>query len=452
MKSLIVAVFWPAWEWVNHPEIRSLFASYAQDLALRDSVRCRDLIESDWYTDWFQPDWELKSDQNLKTWFANDKSGFRMALGVGGKTTGFRGHKVVVDDPHNAKDATSDAVRSEQNTWWFRRASTRVNDVRKRVRVVVMQRLHDQDLSGEILSKGGYEHLNLPMEFDPERAKPTSLGFRDPRKEKGELLFPARFPESALVGLRRDLGSASYAGQYNQSPAPAGGLMFKRSWWRYWQPKGLSLPPVRVDLEDGSFTDVYPIDLPDMDEHVQSWDMTFKATAGADNVAGGVWGRAGARAFLLDQVCRKMTFPETLTAVRTLSEAWPQALAKYIEDKANGPAVIATLSDEIPGLIPINPGSDGKVARANAVLPAFEAGNVFAPHPLIFDWVEAYLGEHDNFPNGSHDDQVDQTTQAIKRLLAGGAIETTVQHFDHGLDTYDGNFGFGVSDYRPMGF
>lgn len=284
-----------------------------------------------------------------------------------------------------------------------------------------MQRLHALDLAGEAIARGGYEHLCLPMEFDPARRCSTSLGFVDPRDEVGELLFPERFPAPELAKLRIELGSTDYAGQFNQSPAPPGGLMFKRAWWRYWQPKGLSLPPVRVDLEDGSTTYIAPIDLPEsFDEVIQSWDMTFKATAGADNVAGGAWGRTGARAFLLDQVCGKMTFTETVSAVVDFSDRWPEASAKLIEDKANGSAVMDYLSGTVPGMIPIEP-DGGKLSRANAVLPFVEAHNVYVPHPLLYPWVDGYLGEHDPFPNGARDDQVDQTTQALKRLL----IDTT---------------------------
>ncbi|BDI33423.1 hypothetical protein CCAX7_54740 [Capsulimonas corticalis] len=435
MKSLLVSVFWPAWEWIQNPRERSLFSSYAVDLAIRDSVRCRDLITSDWYQEWFEPDWKMKGDQNVKSWFQNDKTGFRFSMSVGGRATGFRGNKIVVDDPLNAKEMHSKATRDECIFWWDKVMPTRINDPRGGKRVVIMQRLHEEDLSGHILAKGGFEHLCLPSEFEPERRSRTFIFSKDndlndgedemrtefwsdPRTEHGDLLFPEMFTKQVLSQLKKDLGETDFAGQHQQSPRPAAGIIFKSHWWRYWVPKGLlgKLPPITIVLEDGSFFDSPVIEIPEgFETLLQSWDMSFKDSKGADFVAGQVWAQVKADCFLLDQVCERMDFTATIAAVRAMTEKWPLALAKLVEDKANGPAVISSLKKEIPGLIPIEPEGD-KVSRAHAVTPMCESGNVYLPHPALYPWIKVTLDRLTAFPNAAKDDDVDALTQALRRM------------------------------------
>ena len=449
MKSLLVCVFWPAWEWIAYPGLKSLFASYSMDLATRDSIRCRDLIQSQWYRESFSPDWQLKGDANLKTGFANTRGGFRECLSVGSKATGYRGDKVVVDDPLNAKDAHSDTTRSGANSWWDRVMSTRLNDPRTGVRMIIQQRLHEEDLTGHVLAKGGYEHLCLPSEFDSAGKTSTSIGWQDPRTEDGELLFPELFTTEVLDQLKKDLGEADFAGQHNQRPSPAGGLIFKRRWWKYWKPAGMELPPIRFKDEDGTWVTNFAEDLPErLDETAISIDCTFKDSKGADNVAAGVWSRTGSRAYLRDQRCEKLSFTRTLAMVRELAMLWPEATAKWVEDKANGTAVIDTLKGEIPGMIPIEP-EGGKIVRAHAVTPVIEAGNVYLPHPALFDWVDGYLTETGQFPFGKHDDQVDQTTQALTRMLVGRRDQeqaTSLDAFNSEAYEYQSEF----SGYQPI--
>ena len=153
MKSMIVAVCYPAWMWLRRPNYRMLFASYSSDLSMRDSVKCRTLIQSDWYQELFQPDWALAGDQNVKSYYANTATGFRLALGVGGATTGFRGDLIVVDDPLNAKDQYSEPARKGCLFWWDQAYANRLNDMQKSARVVIMQRLHEEDLTGHILAQ-----------------------------------------------------------------------------------------------------------------------------------------------------------------------------------------------------------------------------------------------------------------------------------------------------------
>lgn len=391
MKSLLVSVFWPCWEWVRSPERRWLFSSYAAQLSIRDSVKCRRLLESPWYQRNWGDRFALTGDQNTKGRFENNKSGYRLSISVGGAATGEGGDRVVCDDPHHVQEVESDAIRKSTLDWWDVVMSTRLNDPKTATKVIVMQRCHERDLSGHVLEHGGWEHLCLPAEFE-ERRRVTGIGWVDPRTERGELLWPERFGTKELEELKRGLGSYAAAGQLQQRPSPAEGGILKRGWWQYYRTL-----PERFDTV------------------IQSWDCAFKDTASSDFVVGQVWGRLGADKYLLDQVRGRMDCPATIRAVRQLSEKWPAAHTKLIEDKANGPAVISMLRHEVDGLIAVNP-EGGKEARAHAVSPQIEAGNVHLPNPERMPWITAFVEECAVFPKGPHDDQVDAMTQALLRL------------------------------------
>jgi predicted phage terminase large subunit-like protein len=413
MKSLLVSVFWPAWEWIRWPERRWLYSSYGLQLSIRDSLKCRRLIESPWY----QANWghvfRLTSDQNTKTRWDNDKSGYRFATSVGGTVTGEGGDRIVCDDPHNVQEAESDGIRKGTLDWWDIVMSTRVNDPKTTAKVVVMQRCHQRDLSGHLLEQGGCEHVCLPAEYEGSRHV-TSIGWSDPRTERGDLLWAARFGPKEIETLKRSLGSYAAAGQLQQRPSPAEGGMLKRYWWRFWQPPGANLPPILARFPDGSERLIAAVEIGTVEERAQSWDCSFKDLETSDFVVGQVWGRSGSRFLLLDQVRERLDCPGTVKAVRDLSSRWQHCLAKLIEDKANGSAVIQMLQHEIAGILPVNP-EGGKVARASAVSPLIEAGNVYLPHPQLAPWVYDFIEECAAFPNGAHDDQVDAMTQILLR-------------------------------------
>ncbi len=217
MKSLTVAVFWPVWTWINSPQERWLFATYGQSLTVRDSIKRRNLITSPWYQDRWGDRFQLTRDQNAKVRFENDRTGFMLATSVDGAATGEGGSKLVLDDPLKASDALSELSRTSVNRWWDQTMSTRLNDRKTGARVIIMQRLHEADLVGHLLDKmadGGteYEHLMLPMEFEPERRCFTSLGFQDPRQEKGELMWPERFDQDSCPGIEAGLGQLRSGG------------------------------------------------------------------------------------------------------------------------------------------------------------------------------------------------------------------------------------------------
>jgi predicted phage terminase large subunit-like protein len=273
-------------------------------------------------------------------------------------------------------------------TWdWYRATfSTRIQE--DGAIILVMTRWHEDDLAGRLLraqEEGGdkWEVVNLPALAEDD----DMLG-----RQLGEPLCPQLFTKETLEKTKVRLGSFWWNALYQQRPSPQEGGILKRHWWKFYRKA------------------------PDkFDEIIQSWDMTFKDTKTADFVVGQVWGRKGADKYLLDQVRDRMDFPATIQAVRTLSAKWPQARVKLVEDKANGPAVIATLKKEISGLIPVEP-QGSKESRAWAVSPEVEAGNVYLPDPSIAPWVHDFIEECTVFPNGTNDDQVDAMTQALIRF------------------------------------
>jgi len=320
MKSLLVSVFWPAWEWTRWPERRWLYSSYAANLSARDSLVCRRLVESPWYRARWGHIFVLTGDQNVKTRFENNRSAYRLSTSVGGSVTGEGGDRLVCDDPHKVDEVESDAVRKGTLDWWDSTMSTRVNDPKTTAMVVVAQRCHQQDLSGHLLEQGGWEHLCLPAEYEgPSRT--TLIGFTDWRKQPAELLWPERFGRKEIDDLTVSLGSYGAAGQLQQRPSPAGGGMIKREWFRYFQPRGANLPPVIVRLPDGTLRSIVPIEVPRLvDEQIQSWDCTFKDLSTSDYVVGQVWARWGSLFLLGDQVRARMDCPATVRAVRELTQ------------------------------------------------------------------------------------------------------------------------------------
>jgi predicted phage terminase large subunit-like protein len=183
----------------------------------------------------------------------------------------------------------------------------------------------------------------------------------------------------------------------------------------------MELPPVQVKTSDGQPLSIQAVPIPaQFDQMIQSWDMAFKDLATSDYVVGQVWGAVKADRYLLDQIRNRWDMPATKAAVKELSLRWPKAGTRVVEDKANGPAVIQELRHDVPGLIAVTP-EGGKVARAQAVSPQVESGNVHLPHPALASWVEDLIEEMAAFPHGRNDDQVDAMTQALNRMRSGSA-------------------------------
>lgn len=430
MKSLTVSVFGPAWRWTTTPTERFLTASYADSLATEHAKKTRDLIQSAWYRARWGHVFQLAGDQNVKRHYENDQRGYRFATSVGGSGTGFGGDVIVIDDPHNAQEADreTDADRKAVLDWHDGTVSTRFNDPKTGVEILVMQRLHQQDLAGHVLDKGGWTTLTLPARYEPrlmvqlpsetvvDLATPPvrvlETGRRlsgDPRTIEGELLWPDHVPEPELAEIERNLGPIKAPGQLQQRPAAAEGRILKRSYWRYFRP---DLPPTPALI-------------------AQSWDTTFKDKKTSDWVVGQVWGALLADRHLHRVVRGQMGLVDAIDAVLEL-DAWCERhfpnVPRFvlIENRANGPEIIAAIRKVVNGVVPIDPEGD-KIQRAEACTPELAGGNVYLPGWLDDDqsgpdeqrtpgWALEHIGECAVFPAGANDDRVDAMTQALKWL------------------------------------
>ncbi len=388
MKSLLTSVFWPAWAWIRQPGLRWIVASFDGRLTLRDANKLLQILQSDWYkARW--GDIVILPAKPAAGDFVNSAGGFRFSTSVGGKVTGRHCDIMVIDDPIKPLDVTK-ATLETCIDWWQGTMATRFRDLATARRVIIMQRLAEGDLVGHLLSEGDWHHLRFPMRF--EAAYKCA---EDQREYEGELLWPLHMPEDAVSGLEKVMGGMVVAAQLQQRPVPLGGAVFKSTWFKYW-----TVLPARLD------------------QIIFSWDAAFKGTDTSDYVVGQVWGRKGGEYYLMDQTRGRLSFSETLDAFRLLSRKYKQATGKLVEDKANGPAIVDSLKKEISGIVEVSP-EGGKEARANAVSPLLEAGNVYFPDPTMpgYEWVGMHLvPELCSFPMGKNDDQVDAMTQALLYL------------------------------------
>lgn len=434
-KSNLCSVMFPAWMWIKKPWWRSTVASNESSLASQFSVKCRDLIKSDWYRESFDPKWTFASDQDEKTYYINSEKGHRMSTSVGGRMTGFRNHGLIIDDPSKADDQFSPAALDAVIRWWENTMYNRLIDMSTGTRVIVMQRLSDRDLSAHVLRQGACTHLLVPMEYDPSRSKVTVLRpgveWKDPRKERGEIMTPVIFTRAVVDDLKKN--PAFFSSQYQQAPTPEGGGILKAYKFNYWKPRGMDLPTVRVKNGEGTIEERMAVDLPEkFDLQLQSWDLSFKDLETSDFVVGFMIAVKGANRYIRDQIRGRMGLPATLAGIREMTARYPDAHLKLIEDKANGPAVIQTLQDEIPGLIPINP-EGGKVVRASAASVSIESGNWYIPHPMVAAWVgdpadptskDGFLNEVATFPFGKNDDQCFVAGTMVATVRGNRPIET----------------------------
>ena len=408
----------------RNPDLTIIAASYGADLARRMNRDVQRIIDSRPYRDIFPA--TTLSGKNIRadaqgTWLRNSDmfevvghAGYYLGTGVGGAVTGMGAHVAIIDDPvKNRKEANSAAFRETVYDWYTSTLYTRLAP--DGGILLTVTRWHEDDLAGRLLSLARsdpdadqWEVVTLPA-IAEEPTAPYDI------RKPGEALWPSRWGADKMKKVRLTVGSRDWASLYQQRPAPDEGNIFKRVSWRYWKPRGSSLPPVLVTTADGEVVAIEAEDLPaQFDEQLQSWDMTFKDTAASDFVAGLALGRAGANKYVLDYVCERMDIVATMKAVAAMTLRHPAAITKLIEDKANGPAVIQMLKGKIAGLIAVEP-EGGKVSRAYAAQPEVESGNVYLPHPLLASWVNRFIGSAAAFPNAANDDDVDAFTQAIIR-------------------------------------
>lgn len=394
MKSLLITVLFPVWVWAKFPARRFMFVSYAEKLSTQHSVFRRNVIESAWYQERWGKVFKLAKDQNQKDHYENSARGQMFSTAMKATATGLGGDILVFDDPMNADQALSETERTAVNVRFDSTFRSRLNDPATGVKIIVMQRLHELDLTGHLLrqARDRWVHLKLPATFEEERSFPRSGGGEEYKRKAGELLWPERLSASQLAVLKAGMGSWAFSGQYQQNPSPLEGGIIKRNWIRYYR------------------------ELPEKFEfQVQSWDCTFKGAEDSDFVAGQVWGKAGAKFYMLPyRLHERLDFGPTRRAIKACHAAYPKAHAVLIEDKANGPAIISELRQEIAGIVPVNP-EGGKLARAQCIAPLWEAGSVELPDPQRYEvpWLEEYITNVCTFPKAAHDDDMDATSQAL---------------------------------------
>lgn len=431
MKTLIIQVAAVAWAWLHWPELRIMCLSINPTVAKHASDLCRQLIRSAWYQDTFKPEWQIREDKDGVTSFGNTAGGHRDVRGWTANVVGEGADWRIVDDPNDPKKAHSAVERGSVNDRWRYTLANRKNSPRLTITTGIQQRVHEDDWSAHRIVES-WVRLILPMEFEVTHpyAGPTPMPvandnrldreavagkhaamhtWKDPRKVEGEILHP-RFTREFLDKTKIELGSYGYAGQMQQRPSPSEGGLFKRAHWRFFridgeQPGAYPRPAGCADPELHPTT---TISLSELDWIAISCDATFGKTAQADNVGLLVIGGKRANRYVLHDSTRKMTISENKAAIIGLRATYPRAKTILIELKANGQAVIDELTGYIDGMIGVNP-EGGKESRANASQPSVESGNWYlldgAP------WLDAFVEEFANFPNGRNDDRVDAWSQ-----------------------------------------
>lgn len=385
-KSDIVSRYLPAFVFGHYPDLRVAGLSYAKDLASDMNRDVQRIMMSPEYKILFPGSAlnakrvvsvEVEAKRNSETFEIVGHNGSYVGQGVGGPLTGKRVDFGIIDDPiKNSKEALSQVTKESIWKWYGSTFLTRLS--KNAGHIIMATRWATDDLSGRVLAAN---------------PKASLLSF-PAINDKGEALIPDLHPAEKLLETKAILGDYFWSAMYQQSPKTIGGAIFKDSGVQYYLPSDL---PKKFD------------------KVIQSWDMTFKDSEGTDFVAGQVWGKLGANAYLLGRRKERMSFTKSKAAVVEMTAKFPEAKRKLIEDKANGPAIIDSLKDVISGIIPVEP--DGsKIARAHAVTAYWEAKNVWLPHPDIAPWVEEFVAEVTTFPAGAHDDEVDAMTQALRDL------------------------------------
>jgi predicted phage terminase large subunit-like protein len=404
-KSTRVGVMFPLWVLAQDKSKAIVLTSYSDRLVRKNSRAVRNFIT----TDGPKMDLSLARDSRSATqWKLHRERGGMYAVSIGGSLTGEPADLIIIDDPHKgAKEADSANQRDDVWEWWLSTASARLGAGASVV--MILTRWHEDDLAGRFLNAPDghvWRHINIPAiaDHDPAKGETDILG-----RVPGEFMASAQGRTTAEWEATKVRQSArNWNAMYQGRPSAASGNILHREHWQYYD------APLWTVKDDGTRWCTG-----DGDVLIQSWDMTFKSTQASDYVVGQVWLKRGPNAYLLDQTRRRMTFTESVKAVKALSARWPQTNTKLIEEKANGAAVLDVLRSKMPGLTPITP-KESKEARASAVAWAIEAHNVYLPSADLAPWVDDLVEEAAAFPNGAHDDQVDTLTQALNRLMVNG--------------------------------
>jgi len=389
LKSLLASIAFPAWCLGHDPSAQILCVSYAQDLADKHARDCRAIMMSGWYRRIFPT--RLSPHRHAVQEFITTRQGYRLATSTGGVLTGRGADLILIDDPSKPEEALSDARRNATNEWYLNTLYSRLNDKCRGGIVIIMQRLHEDDLVGHVLGQEPWEVVSFPAiaEADEVHAIETIWGPRCFTRRPGEALHPAREPLLVLENIRRTIGEYNFAGQYQQSPAPLGGGLVKAEWFKHYREN----------------------ERPDRFERiVQSWDTANKASELSDFSVCTTWGVRDKKVYLLGLLRQRLEYPALKRAVREQQNLY-HANEILIEDKASGTQLIQELiADGCHGVTRYQPDCD-KIMRMHAQTAMVENGFVHIPESA--PWLAEYLHEMTVFPNGKHDDQVDSTAQFL---------------------------------------
>jgi predicted phage terminase large subunit-like protein len=393
LKSICISVCWPAWLLGTDPTRRIICASYSQNLSNKLSLDCRHLMRSNWFSNIF-PDTTIAGDQNQKNKFLTKHRGFRLATSVGGTITGEGGNFLILDDPHNAIDVNSSKKRENAICWFQQSFSSRLDNKKTGVIIIIMQRLHIGDLTGFLLEKQptNWHLLNIPA-ISADDIYYEINGFKYFFK-KNHFLHPAREGVAEIHRAKNELGSSAFAAQYLQNPIAEDGGMVKKSWLKY-------------------YTHTLAID--DYDHIMQSWDTAIKSGDRNSYSVCTTWGKLNDQFYLLDVFRERVEYPALKNRVTNGALLWQPDLI-LIEDKASGQSLLQDLKREHPAfsLVAVKTKSD-KITRFARVTPLFESGQVILSKNA--NWLIEYEQELLSFPGSKHNDQVDSTSQYLQHII-----------------------------------
>ena len=398
-KSMIVAVLFPVWMWTHRPDWRAISTSHSLDRAIQDTRKSRDLIRSEWY----QERWpiEFKEDQDRKSSYENQYRGFREAKPFT-SLTGSRGNCVIIDDPHSVDGAKSEAERTSAVETFLEAVPNRLNDLKRDTIIVIMQRLHEEDVAGCILERPelGYEHLCIPMEYEGDKQK-TSIGWKDPRKRDGQLLFSERFPKNEIARIKASMGPTVYAGQYQQRPSPREAGELDVRWFNRFKqgehPTGCNYY-MTSDHAPGAHGDYNVFRMWGLDAKRNLWLVdSFRKRCKMDEALGIKRDEQGNLKLMgtgaLPMIRRwkpRAFFPERDHTWLAVEDVFRSALRET--------------STHVRIASQATTGMGDKVAKVQSYVALASMGQVYLPLGPVGD--DALL-EYGKFPTGKHDDQVD---------------------------------------------
>jgi predicted phage terminase large subunit-like protein len=402
-KSSFASVYFQTWVWGPRqwPGARFINASYSTALSIRDNVRARDLMRSTKYRERY-PHVEIRPDQDSKQEFHNSKQGWRLATSVGAALTGFRGDFIILDDPNSVRGAESEAEREETARWFLETLPTRVNNPEKSCFVVIQQRVHERDISGIIQKKfDDWEHLILPMRYEPSRKCVTCTGFEDPRVEDGELLFPERFTEKAVADLEATFmaegGMYAVASQLMQRPAPRGGGLFKEKDFQWYK---------TAEFQNAG------------GRYCRGWDLAATTSVRSAYTVGCLMRMTTDKRVIIEDVVRFKGSPqEVYRRILACAENDPAGTTISVpqDPGAAGVHVKQDISRLLHGFdVRFSPESGSKEERATPLAAQNEAGNLYLRQG---SWNDDFIAEATVFPAGEYKDQVDAASRAYAELI-----------------------------------